>query len=115
MTTTFRAHAKINWALDITGRRADGYHLLNMVMQSIDLHDDLLIEPAEAADRAQPARVRATSNSRGSARENTFFISNSPFGKAIFQVHSPLKTHERGKMFQQKAKIFGGPQAADHV
>ena len=48
MTAAFRAHAKINWALDITGRRADGYHLLNMVMQSIDLHDDLLIAPADA-------------------------------------------------------------------
>lgn len=47
MTTTFRAHAKINWALDITGRRADGYHLLNMVMQTVDLHDDLSIEPAD--------------------------------------------------------------------
>lgn len=48
MSITCKAHAKINWALDITGRRADGYHLLDMVMQSIDLHDDLLIEPAEA-------------------------------------------------------------------
>ncbi len=50
MTATFKARAKINWALDITGRRADGYHLLSMVMQSIDLHDDLLIEPADALD-----------------------------------------------------------------
>ena len=47
MTITRRAYAKINWALDITGRRADGYHLLNMVMQTIDLHDDLLITPAD--------------------------------------------------------------------
>ena len=43
-----RARAKINWALNITGRRADGYHLLDMLMQSIDLCDTLQIEPADA-------------------------------------------------------------------
>lgn len=36
-----KARAKINWALNITGRRADGYHLLDMVMQTIDLCDEL--------------------------------------------------------------------------
>ena len=42
------AHAKINWALNIAGRRADGYHLLDMLMQTIDLADELAIEPADA-------------------------------------------------------------------
>lgn len=37
------ANAKINWALDITGKRPDGYHLLDMLMQKIALHDDLEI------------------------------------------------------------------------
>ncbi|MBQ7680090.1 MAG: 4-(cytidine 5'-diphospho)-2-C-methyl-D-erythritol kinase, partial [Butyrivibrio sp.] len=35
------AYAKINLALCITGRRSDGYHQLDMLMQSIDLHDTL--------------------------------------------------------------------------
>jgi len=43
-----QAHAKINWSLNITGRRADGYHLLDMLMQTIDLADDLTVRPAEA-------------------------------------------------------------------
>lgn len=42
----YRAYAKINWALNITGIRADGYHLLDMVMQRIGLHDDMTLEPA---------------------------------------------------------------------
>ena len=41
------ARAKINWTLDVTGRRADGYHLLDTLMQPIALHDTLMIEPAE--------------------------------------------------------------------
>lgn len=47
MTRIFHACAKINWGLNVVGRRADGYHLLDMVMQTIDLHDDLAIEEAE--------------------------------------------------------------------
>ena len=47
MSHIYSAHAKINWALNITGRRADGYHLLDMLMQTIDLHDTLEIEPAD--------------------------------------------------------------------
>ena len=38
-----RAYAKINIGLDIVGRREDGYHLLDMVMQTVDLYDELEI------------------------------------------------------------------------
>lgn len=40
-----KAYAKINWTLNITGRRADGYHLMDMLMQSIQLHDDIQLSP----------------------------------------------------------------------
>ena len=42
------ARAKINWSLDITGVREDGYHLLDMVMQPITLSDTLTLEEADA-------------------------------------------------------------------
>ena len=38
------ANAKINLTLDIVGLRADGYHLLESVMQTISLHDEICIE-----------------------------------------------------------------------
>ena len=41
------AHAKINWSLNITGRRSDGYHLVDMLLQRIALHDILEILPSE--------------------------------------------------------------------
>lgn len=41
------APAKINWALDITGTRADGYHLLDSLMQPLALCDRLLFQPAD--------------------------------------------------------------------
>ena len=42
-----KAHAKINWTLDILGTRKDGYHLMDMLMQSVDMHDTLWLEEAD--------------------------------------------------------------------
>ena len=39
-----KAYAKINISLDIIGKREDGYHLLEMIMQAIDLYDEINIE-----------------------------------------------------------------------
>lgn len=44
---TVRAYAKLNLFLDITGRRADGYHELKTVMQSIDWSDELTFTLSE--------------------------------------------------------------------
>lgn len=38
-----KAPAKINLTLDVTGRRPNGYHDLQMIMQTIDLYDELTI------------------------------------------------------------------------
>lgn len=38
-----KAYAKINLALDITGIQENGYHTVDMIMQTIGLHDDLEI------------------------------------------------------------------------
>ncbi|MEO6197879.1 MAG: 4-(cytidine 5'-diphospho)-2-C-methyl-D-erythritol kinase [Dehalococcoidia bacterium] len=43
MITTV-APAKINWTLEVLGRRNDGYHEIRTVMQAIDLHDELSLE-----------------------------------------------------------------------
>jgi 4-diphosphocytidyl-2-C-methyl-D-erythritol kinase len=41
-----KAYAKLNLTLDILRKRPDGYHDLEMVMQSIDLADTITIAPA---------------------------------------------------------------------
>lgn len=36
-----KAYAKINIALDAIGKREDGYHLLKMIMQTVDIYDEI--------------------------------------------------------------------------
>lgn len=40
---TLKANAKINLSLDVLGKRPDGYHELQMIMQSIDLYDTVIL------------------------------------------------------------------------
>jgi len=44
---TIKAHAKINLALDIVGKREDGYHNLRMIMQTVFLHDQISIKKVD--------------------------------------------------------------------
>lgn len=37
------AFAKINWSLDITGLREDGYHFMDMLMQPVSLSDEITL------------------------------------------------------------------------
>ena len=46
MQISVKAFAKINWALDITGRLENGYHEMDMLMQNVDLTDDITISDA---------------------------------------------------------------------
>lgn len=46
MKSTQAAPAKVNLALDILGRRPDGYHEMRMVMQTVSLQDTVTLEEA---------------------------------------------------------------------
>ncbi len=43
MKLTLKAYAKVNLALDIKGKAEDGYHMLDMIMQSVSLCDVLTV------------------------------------------------------------------------
>ena len=44
MTVTLRAPAKLTWSLRVVGVRADGFHLLDAEMVTLDLADELTID-----------------------------------------------------------------------
>ncbi len=41
------AHGKINWTLNILGKRPDGYHEMDMLLQSVSLYDVIALTPAD--------------------------------------------------------------------
>ncbi|NPE21238.1 4-(cytidine 5'-diphospho)-2-C-methyl-D-erythritol kinase [Fusibacter sp. A1] len=53
---TLRAYAKINLSLDVIGKREDGYHLLEMVMQEIGIFDLVTIT------KRKDGRIQITSS-----------------------------------------------------
>ena len=56
--------AKINWSLNITGVREDGYHLMDMVMQPVSLADEIELIPSAdlsiSTDGNPPSRADET-------------------------------------------------------
>ena len=58
------APAKVNWTLDVLGRRADGYHEIATVLTALALHDTLTLTPADqwslTIDAPEPLRSELT-------------------------------------------------------
>ncbi len=61
------ARAKINWTLDILGRREDGYHLMDMLMQSVALADRITLAENDTLCLLQGAGTSATAVSKQDA------------------------------------------------
>lgn len=49
MITHTVAPAKINWTLEVLGKRDDGYHEIRTILQTVELHDEI-----SAADSVRP-------------------------------------------------------------
>ena len=45
-----KAYGKINLGLDVLGKTDDGYHALDMIMQSVDLHDVITITKNDSGE-----------------------------------------------------------------
>jgi 4-diphosphocytidyl-2-C-methyl-D-erythritol kinase len=58
-TLTLSAPAKINYLLDVIGKRPDGYHELRMIMQRVNLCDDITLTLTNSPD------INVICNSRG--------------------------------------------------
>ncbi len=53
-----KAYAKLNLSLDVGAKREDGYHEMNMVMQTVSLCDELTITPTEDGRLAARSNLR---------------------------------------------------------
>ena len=105
-----RSYAKINVCLDITGKRDDGYHLLDMVMLPLELHDSLLIEETP---HAVDNYITLDEFAMGDSQYNTVSMAVD----YLNQIH-PLNTKfkiDMHKVIPMKAGLGGGSSNAAFV
>ena len=57
MQITRKAYGKINIGLDVTGKREDGYHLVKMILQTVDIHDDVTVCRVSGGDGTPTIRL----------------------------------------------------------
>jgi 4-diphosphocytidyl-2-C-methyl-D-erythritol kinase len=81
--TRVSAFAKINLRLDILGKRADGYHELRTIFQTISLHDLLHFRPSNSSGIALTI-LGNDALSREGSRENLVY-------RAVARLRSELK------------------------
>ncbi|MBR3289908.1 MAG: 4-(cytidine 5'-diphospho)-2-C-methyl-D-erythritol kinase, partial [Clostridia bacterium] len=110
---TLNAPAKINLTLDILGTRADGYHELRTVMQTVDLADTVTVERTEdegitlsLSDPALPCDRRNTAY----AAAEVFFAALQKRGGQPFGVRIHVT-----KIIPQQAGMAGGSADAAAV
>ena len=85
-----RAPAKINLALDVLGKRPDGYHELRMLMQSVSLYDELTLSllPEGGAAAASSNRPDLPRDDRNLAlRAARLFLGRTGRGEWGCSVH----------------------------
>ncbi|OGT36666.1 MAG: 4-(cytidine 5'-diphospho)-2-C-methyl-D-erythritol kinase [Gammaproteobacteria bacterium RIFCSPHIGHO2_12_FULL_38_14] len=77
----YNAPAKLNLSLQITGRRADGYHLLNSIFVFTEFGDEITISPADAISLSYDGLFSALLEKEG---ENNLVIR----AAKLLQTHS---------------------------
>lgn len=84
------AYAKINLSLDVLGRRDDGYHIVRMIMQTIDLCDELTFETKDMECPAMDV-VLETDNGDLSCGEDNLIVRAVRCMEARYGIHKDLR------------------------
>ncbi|HVD34305.1 MAG TPA: 4-(cytidine 5'-diphospho)-2-C-methyl-D-erythritol kinase [Rubrobacter sp.] len=105
-----RAFAKVNYALDVLGLRADGYHEISTVMQSISLADEVQLRRAAGGFdlSLEPEEVKI-----GSQERNTTYLAWKAF-QGLAGEELPVKVTLR-KEIPAGAGLGGGSANAAAV
>ena len=86
------AFAKINWSLDITGVREDGYHLMDMLMQPVSIADEITLTPAPSLSISTDGRPRSRADESNLAYRAAMLLkTNTGFpGGVHIHVHKQI-------------------------
>ena len=85
------AFAKINLRLEILGKRADGFHELRTIFQTISLHDELKLREAPAASLKAKQRPEISLEITGNAALSKEPIEKNLVYRAVDELRRELK------------------------
>ncbi|MCL2194495.1 MAG: 4-(cytidine 5'-diphospho)-2-C-methyl-D-erythritol kinase [Oscillospiraceae bacterium] len=103
MKHTFKAYAKINLLLDVTGRLPNGYHSVAMIMQSISLHDTITVT------RTDEPGIAITCDTQGIPLDERNIVHKAC---KAFGLHSGLRIDIRKRIPSQAGLAGGSADAA---
>jgi len=102
------AYAKLNLSLDIKGKRADGYHELDSIMQSISLYDTVVIRKADTVCVAMDASGIEAQNNSALAAAQAFMEKTGIAGAHIsIEKRIPMQAGLGGASADAAAVLIG--------
>lgn len=108
MRSTIIAPAKLNLFLDITGKRSDGYHIVNMVMQSVSLYDEVTV----SVENGKDITVTCTSEDIPCDETNTAYIAAKKFFEYAKMPQTGLNIKIKKRIPSQAGMAGGSTDAA---
>lgn len=108
MKITVHVPAKINLALDIVGKREDGYHFVQMVMQSVNLYDSVIMESDSSRGIKLDSNIEIVDN----IEKNTAYRAAVEFFKDTNIENSGIKINLKKRIPMQAGLAGGSADAA---
>lgn len=107
-----KALAKINLGLDVLGRREDGYHEVRMVMQSIYLYDNVMLERREEPGIELSSNLYYLPDDSGNIAYKAARMLMEEFGlpggvRITLEKHIPVAAGMAGGSSNAAAVLFG--------
>ncbi len=113
-TVIVQAPAKINLTLDIKGRRDDGYHDMEMVMQSIDLCNVVHLQMLSHTAGIRPVQITSNVNHIPFDQHNLASKAVAAFMAYVGHAAFPLAVHLQ-RVIPTEAGLAGGSADAAAV
>ncbi|MBQ0104509.1 MAG: 4-(cytidine 5'-diphospho)-2-C-methyl-D-erythritol kinase [Armatimonadetes bacterium] len=106
---TFRSYSKINFTLEVGSKRADGYHSLESIVQTISLYDTISIERADNPE----IRITCSHASVPTDEKNTVYKIRELFINK-YNINKGLRIHIE-KNIPSQAGLGGGSGNASYT
>lgn len=90
---TLQAPAKINLTLDILGTRPDGYHEMDMVMQSVSLCDEITLDLGSPGGIRAESGLRFLPNDKGNLAVAAALAFRKATGQTWEDLHIGIRKH----------------------